>query len=185
MKVNADQGTSDPTPKPPGVHDLKVHGSLRQRQDGNVVVQFERRLEHPLRRVWDAIAEPAQRAVWCPGIRFDPKPAARFDIWFGEDCEGEPHVVGQLTDFNPPHSIALGSIRAELRRAGEGGCLLAFSDVLWFDDKRSRQQFANAVLAGWHQFLDRWQIWLDEQRAAPRLAEVNYADIDVPGRELL
>ena len=57
--------------------------------------------------------------------------------------------------------------------------------MLWFDDRRTRQNFANAVLAGWHQFLDRWQLWLDEERAAPLLAEPNYADIDVPGRERL
>jgi len=166
------------------VHDPVVHGSLRQRQDGNVVVQFERRLAHPVQRVWDAIAEPEQRAVWCPGIRFEPAPGARFDIWFG-DCDGEPHVFGQLAEFNPPHSIALGSIRAELRPDGDDGCVLAFSDVLWFDDRRTRRDFANAVLAGWHQFLDRWQLWLDEERAAPLLAEPNYADIDVPGRERL
>lgn len=167
------------------VHDPAVHGSLSQRQDGKIVVQFERRLEHPLRRVWDAIAEPEQRAVWCPGIRFEPAPNARFDIWFGDDCDGEPHVFGQLAEFDPPHLIALGSIRAELRSDGENGCVLAFSDVLWFDGKRTRQRFADAVLAGWHQFLDRWQIWLDEQRAAPILPEPNYANINVPGRELL
>ena len=52
----------------------------------------------------------------------------------------------------------------------------------WFDDKRTKTAFANAVLGGWHQFLDRWEIWLDEGRADLRLKEPDYAGIDVPGR---
>ncbi|MDE0660445.1 MAG: hypothetical protein F4029_01085 [Gammaproteobacteria bacterium] len=65
------------------------------------------------------------------------------------------------------------------------GCLLEFSDVLWFDDSRSRFHFANAVLAGWHRFLDTLEIWLDEGVSALDLPEPDYSAVDVPGRDSL
>ena len=63
--------------------------------------------------------------------------------------------------------------------------MLEFSDVLWFDGKRSNVDFANAVLAGWHRFLDTLEIWLDEGVAALDLKEPDYAAVDVRGRDAL
>ena len=158
------------------------HGRVERRADGHMLVVFERPLRHAPAKVWAAIAEPEQRAVWCPGIRFEPMPGARYDIWFGDECEGPSHVSGTLGAFEPPRKLALGSIDIQLTPTADDGCVLRFADVLWFDAKRSRTAFANAVLGGWHQFLDRWEIWLDEGRADLRLKEPDYARIDVPGR---
>ena len=163
-------------------HSPTRHGVVTKREDGLPCIVFERRLPHSVETVWAALAEPTQRAVWVPGIRFEPEPQARFDIWFGDECDGPSHVSGVLGAFDPPHALALGSIAVRLRPDGDG-CQLTFSDVLWYDNKRTKTQFANAVLGGWHQFLDRLEIWLNEGRAAERLAEVDYATIDVPGRE--
>ena len=157
---------------------------VRRRADGHHVVAFERSVQHSVERVWRAIIEPAERAVWAPGLRFDPAPEARFDIWFGDECEGPSHVSGQLSNYRPPHSVALGSISIELASA-PGGSVVHFSDVLWFDGKRTSIDFANAVLAGWHRFLDTLEIWLDDGRAAPDLQEPDYAKVAVAGRELL
>ena len=159
-------------------------GTVRRRADGHHVVAFERSVQHSVERVWRAITEPAERAVWAPGLRFDPAPDARFDIWFGDECEGPSHVSGQLSNYRPPHSVALGSISIELASA-PGGSVVHFSDVLWFDGKRTSIDFANAVLAGWHRFLDTLEIWLDDGRAAPDLQEPDYAKVAVAGRELL
>lgn len=158
------------------------YGEVRRRGDGHVIVRFERPLRHPIGRVWAAVTEPAQRAVWAPGLRFEPQPGAPFDIWFGDECEGPAHVSGKLAAFEPPTAIEIGSIRMELAAAGEG-CRLVFSDVLWFDEKRTRADFANAVLAGWHRFLDMLEIWLDEGVSALDLPEPDYAAVDVPGRD--
>lgn len=159
-------------------------GIVSKREDGLPCVVFERRLPHPIETVWAALTAPAQRAVWVPGIRFDPMPEAPYDIWFGDECEGPSHVSGVLGAFDPPRELALGSIYIQLRAEGESGegCHLTFTDVLWYDNKRTKTQFANAVLGGWHQFLDRLEIWLNEGRAELRLAEVDYSAIDVPGR---
>ncbi len=158
------------------------YGEVLTRADGHVIVRFERPLRHAVSRVWGAITEPAQRAVWVPGLRFEPSPEAPFDIWFGDECEGPAHVSGRLSAFDPPTTIEIGSIRMELAAEGEG-CLLVFSDVLWFDEKRTRAAFANAVLAGWHRFLDTLEIWLDEGVSALDLPEPDYAAVDVPGRD--
>lgn len=143
---------------------------------------FRRRLGHTPARVWAAITEPAERADWVPGIRFEPVPKGRFDIWFGDECEGPAHASGQLAVFEPPRTLQLGSMRFELTPNAEG-CLLEFSDVLWFDDSRPRFHFANAVLAGWHRFLDTLEIWLDEGVSALDLPEPDYSAVDVPGRD--
>lgn len=157
------------------------HGVVTEREDGLPCVVFERRLPHSVAAVWAALTEPAQRAVWVPGIRFEPKAEAPYEIWFGDECEGPSHVSGALGAFDPPRELALGSIHIRLRKEGEG-CQLTFSDVLWYDNKRTKTQFANAVLGGWHQLLDRLDIWLNEGRAEMRLVEIDYSAIDVPGR---
>lgn len=157
------------------------YGKVEKRADGCAYVVVERRLPYSVDDVWRAIAEPAQRAVWVPGIRFDPV----FDIWFGDQCDGPAHVSGRLGDFDPPRTLRLGSIRFELAADGadDSECRLTFTDVLWYGGKRTKTEFANAVLGGWHQFLDRRAIWLAEGRAELRLAEPDSAEIDVAGRE--
>ena len=145
---------------------------------------YRRSLAYPVDQVWGAIAAPAQRAVWVPGIRFEPVPNARFDIWFGDVCEGPSHVSGRVHPCEPPLRLGLGSMLFELT-SEQGGCLLTFSDVLWFDNERSKAHFANAVLAGWHRFLDTLEIWLVEGVAALDLEEPDYSTIDVPGRAAL
>ena len=91
---------------------------------------------------------------------------------------------GRLAQFEPPTAIQLGSIRLELQ-AVDDGCQITFSDVLWFDDKRAKTDFANAVLAGWHRFLDTLEIWLDERRPALDIQEPDYAKVHVDGRDAL
>ena len=179
---------SNPAPKRRGVVGHR---------DGLPCVAFERHLAHSVEKVWAAIAAPDQRAAWVPGIQFEPKRGARFDIWFGDECDGPSHATGTIEACEPLRLLQVGSIRFELtpgeaggtgKAGGAGGtgkerCLLRFSDVLWYDNKRTKRQFANAVLAGWHQYLDRLELWLDEGRVALRLPEPDYSSIDVPGRE--
>ena len=159
-------------------------GEIHSDGDNQLAVVFRRRLGHAPARVWSAIAEPVERAIWVPGIRFEPAADAPFDIWFGDACDGPAHVSGRIGVFKPSRRLGLGSMQFDLTPI-EGGCLLEFSDVLSFDDTRSRIDFANAVLAGWHRFLDTLEIWLDEGLAALDLPEPDYSAIDVPGRDSL
>lgn len=159
------------------------YGVVRKREDGRSIVVFERVLNHSVEKVWAAIADPEQRQVWSPGIKFESRKDARFDIWFGGDCEGPAHVTGTLSEYDPPHVLQMGSIRFELEEA-DGGCLLRFTDVLWFDGKRTKTEFSNSVLGGWHRFLDKMEYYIDEGQPEPTEPdEPDYSKIDVPGRE--
>lgn len=159
-------------------------GTVRADEDGHTRVIFRRPLSHQVDKVWRAIAAPDERAVWVPGIRFEPESDARFDIWFGDACEGPSHASGRLDPFEPPTRLGLGSMLFRLKTVPDG-CLLEFTDVLWFDGKRPNVDFANAVLAGWHRFLDTLAIWLDDGVAALDLKEPDYSVVDVPGRDAL
>ena len=160
------------------------YGIVKENDKGQSIVLFERSLTHPIEKVWAAIIEPEQRAQWAPGIHFEPELDGAYEIWFSEVCEGASHVSGTVNVFEPPRRLQLGSIAFELESI-DGGTLLRFSDVLWFDGKSTRAEFANSVLGGWHVFLDRFCYFVDEGRALePIPSEPDYANMDVPGRDL-
>lgn len=159
------------------------YGIVVPAPDGRRGVLFERLLAHPVGTVWAAITDANQLGVWSPGIHFEARPNGRFNIWFGDECEGPAHIDGTVAAFEPQRLLQLGTIRFELapEPAAGGGehCRLKFSDVLFYDDKRTKTAFENAVLAGWHQFLDRLEIYLAEGRAVLDLPEPDYADVNV------
>lgn len=132
------------------------YGIVSTAPDGRPGVLFERLLAHPVATVWAAIADANRLAVWSPGIRFEPRPNGRFNIWFGDECEGPAHVAGTVAAFEPQRLLQLGTIRFELAPEASGTsterCRLKFSDVLFYDGKRTKTAFENAVLAGWHHF---------------------------------
>lgn len=155
------------------------YGTVGVLPDGRPGVLFERPLAYAVAEVWAAIADAERRAVWAPGIRFEPCPNGRFEIWFGDSCEGPAHVVGAVAAFEPERLLQLGTIRFELQDASAAGdgCRLRFSDILAYDGKRTKEAFENAVLGGWHQFLDRLEVYLAEGRSAFDLPEPDYAAI--------
>lgn len=167
--------TNDPTAK---------FGQVIRRDDGRCIVVFERYLAHPVNEVWDAITNPARLEAWFPGIRFDAREGASFEIWFGGDCDGPAHVSGEVTICEPPHRLQLGTMCYELSAAGDG-CILRFSDTLWFGGNRSNEEITDSVLAGWHHYLDRLAESLESSEPLPERAEPDYSNVDVQGRDLV
>jgi hypothetical protein len=91
-------------------------------------------------------------------------------------------VTGTVSVFDPPNVLAMGSMRWELTAAANG-CVLVFTDILQYDGSRSREDFANAVLGGWHKYLDVLEYALDGGKADPRdEPEFDYSTVDIPGR---
>lgn len=129
------------------------YGSVGKLDDGRTMVRFERHLPYNIEQVWSAITEPAELERWFPGLTFEPRSGATYEIWFGGDCEGPAHVSGAVVAYDPPNELQLGTIRWQLSRE-PGGCLLVFTDVLHFDGLRTEQEFAHSVLGGWHRYLD-------------------------------
>ena len=158
------------------------YGWVEHLDDGRHRVIFERLLPYSIQTVWDAITDAEQLANWMPGMQFEPRLGGQFHIWFGGDCEGPAHVTGEVSAFDPPRLLALGTICWQLESVSEG-CRLTFSDILHYDD-RSKTDFANSVLGGWHKYVDTLVWYLDGQKGGNPQGqpEVNYAAVAVKGR---
>jgi len=135
-----------------------VNGTL-QTVDGRSVLRFERRLAHPLAKVWRAITEPAQLTHWFPAdMAGEFQPGGKIDFIFRE---GEAqNGTGTITEFDPPRVFAYSwgddILRWELQPDGDG-CVLTFTHT--FDDRPSAGSFA----AGWHYCLDGLALVLEEK----------------------
>ena len=118
--------------------------------DDRPALRFERRLSHPVDRVWQAITEPAELARWFVAP-FDWTPET------GEVFEAQGQT-GEIAELEAPHLIAWTwggeAFRFELWPEGDG-CLLVFAPV--FDDRALAAQHAAA-----------WEIYL--RRLAAHLA---------------
>ena len=155
-------------------------GAVGRYDDGSTFVRFERELAFPVDTVWRAITEPDLLASWFPGFAFEAERGGRYTIHFGGDCEGPADVEGTVVEYGPPDVLQCGTIRWELEAAG-AGCRLTFSDVLQGQDGRSQTEIANAVLGGWHRYLDLFEQSLSG-RPDLHTPEPDYSRLDVPGR---
>lgn len=156
-------------------------GTLVKGKDGRTFVHFERPLPYPVEFVWTALTEQDQLDVWMPGVRFERRQGGHFEIRFGGECEGPAHVHGVVEAYVPPLVLQLGTIRWALSATPEG-CLLIFSDVLVFEPPRSEREIANAVLGGWHNYLDMLEDALAGRTVDPTQPEPDYDIREVPGR---
>lgn len=168
----------DGMPHSPESH-VKDHAmnETLQTVDGRSVLRFERRLQHPLEKVWRAVTESKHLAAWFPARldidRFDVGGKIEFVFPHGEG----PTLDGVITELDPPHVFAYTwadtTLRFELRSDGSD-CVLVFTQT--FDDRPAAASFA----AGWHYCLDA----LDDSLAGrpvggfDRHAELHEAYVD-------
>ncbi|HTN22955.1 MAG TPA: SRPBCC family protein [Solirubrobacteraceae bacterium] len=111
------------------------------------VLRFERRLPHPVARVWRAITDPEDLRNWFPGVpNFTLEAGAAFVV------EGDAGGSGRIVELDPPRLLAFSwgedVLRFELTPDGDG-CLLTFTHA--FGDLSRAAQTA----AGWELCLDR------------------------------
>lgn len=149
----------------PDLHD----GTLEER-DGRYVTRFERRIPHPVERVWDALTRPDVMCQWygAAEIELDLVPGGRFVTRVGpgeladaivaevgeEHLESEdtvltvePPVRFEHTFGGNPESIA----RWELERDGADRCILRLAHTEPSDFPRGD---APRDLSGWHAMFD-------------------------------
>lgn len=119
------------------------------------IVRFERRLAHPIERVWAALTDPAQLLAWLGAAEIELVEGGRFDLrWLNTDERGEPFTMhATITRLQPPHLLetsgdAHGVLRWELQPDG-AGTLLRFSSTLAIPE-----DVLPKLLAGWHYHLD-------------------------------
>jgi uncharacterized protein YndB with AHSA1/START domain len=123
----------------------------------NAIVAFERRLDHPVERVWAAITEPDEIEAWWGRASVDLRAGGTMRIeWLNADDIVMPATITQL---DPPNLLEIegephGTLRFELAPDGDG-TLLTFV-------ARSQipTEFRSKVLAGWHYHLDELERFL-------------------------
>jgi uncharacterized protein YndB with AHSA1/START domain len=113
--------------------------------DGRTELRFERRLAHPVEKVWRAVTDPAELAHWFPVmVEMDFRPDGKIRFTFpGGELDGSDGVI---TELDPPRVFAFtwngDPLRIELRPDGDG-CVLTFVHV--FTDRPMAGSFAT----GW------------------------------------
>ena len=125
-----------------------MHG-IYSTVDDRPALTFERRLAHPVERVWRAVTDPAELAHWFPSaVSGDVAPGGTLTFEF---TEGDMTLDGEVVELEPPRRFAFtfgdDVLRIELEPDGDG-CLLRFSCL--FDDPERAARDA----AGWHVCLD-------------------------------
>jgi uncharacterized protein YndB with AHSA1/START domain len=130
-----------------------MNGTLLREGD-SWTLRFERRLAHPIERVWRAVTEPSELAHWFPGkVEIDLVVGGK--MRFGEpgldvDSELLP-TQGLVTALDPPRLFAFTwadePLRFELTPDGDG-CVLVFTHT--FENRAGAPRFA----AGWTECLD-------------------------------
>jgi uncharacterized protein YndB with AHSA1/START domain len=126
-----------------------------ERQEGKDVLRFERRLAHPVERVWAALTDPAQLIAWWGDAEVELVEGGRFTMrWLNTDDEGEAFVMhATVTRLEAPTLLetegdAHGVLRWELQPDADG-TLLRFSSTLELPE-----EYRSRTLAGWHFHLD-------------------------------
>lgn len=133
-------------------------------------LRFERALEHPVERVWRAIADPGERARWFPtAMEGELRPGAPITQTFaGDDA---PSDTGHVVEAVAPDLLAFtwfgDLLTFELEPAGgDGG-----GTILRFAQRLSDREAAARTAAGWAVCLDRLTRALAGE------------DVDAPGTE--
>lgn len=129
-------------------------GVLEQAGDRQVI-RFERRLAHPIERVWAALTDPAELLGWWGEAEVELVEGGRFTLrWLNVDDSGERYTMrATITRLDPPRLLETtgdrhGTLRWELRPVA-GGTLLTFSSTLALPAAERAKS-----LAGWHYHLD-------------------------------
>jgi uncharacterized protein YndB with AHSA1/START domain len=134
---------------------MNADGSIERTDDGRYVISFERRLAHPVARVWQALTRPDELIAWWGEADVQLEEGGRFDVrWLNTDEEGrtaEMHAT--IAKLEPERLLLLdgdvhGRLRWELTPDGED-TLLSFRSTVELEP-----EFLTKVPAGWHFHLD-------------------------------
>ena len=129
-------------------------GTLETR-DGRHVLRYERRLAHPVDRVWAALTEPAELRGWLADADIELARGGAVQLrWLNTDDQGNRAVMGgTITALEPPRLLEIdsdihGVLRWELRPDDRGTTLVFIVSVPAPNDAM------RLLRAGWHLHLD-------------------------------
>ena len=124
----------------------------------DVTMRFERRLGHPLERVWMAITDPGEIEAWWGRATVDLRPGGTMRIQW---LNGDVTMPATITELDPPHVLEIegdphGTLRFELAADGDDTVLTFVARSQVPDDFRGK------VLAGWHWHLEALEAFVDD-----------------------
>jgi uncharacterized protein YndB with AHSA1/START domain len=133
-----------------------------ERHDGHQLIRFERRLAHPVERVWRALTEPDELAAWLALAELELEVGGRVVLtWQNTDEDGNTAVArGTVSALDPPRLLEFdtdihGRLRWELEPDGDGTALSFSAEV------DLPEEYESEVIAGWHIHLDHLEEVLD------------------------
>jgi uncharacterized protein YndB with AHSA1/START domain len=128
-------------------------GTHTKLDDGRHQVRFQRRLNHPIDRVWAAITEPDEIEAWLARAEIEPREGGAVSLEWLNTGDEEVVARGTVTVFDAPRRLELdtdmqGVLSFELREDGSH-TELTFTATLGMPDEHATKN-----LAGWHLHLD-------------------------------
>jgi uncharacterized protein YndB with AHSA1/START domain len=140
-------------------------GTVELRGDKRII-RFERRLAHPIKRVWAAITAPDQLEAWLARARMDLRLGGGVVLeWLNTDEEGRHAVFhAAVTELEPPRVLEItgdihGRVRWELEPDGDDATILRF-----INETPAPDEAVGKTRSGWHFHLDVLQEFLYEGR---------------------
>jgi uncharacterized protein YndB with AHSA1/START domain len=124
----------------------------------NATLRFERRLNHPVERVWEAITDPAEIEAWWGRATVDLRAGGAMRI---EWLNGDVTMPATITELDAPRLLEIegephGTLRFELAPDGDG------TRLTFVARSQIPEEFRSKVLAGWHYHLDELERFLDD-----------------------
>ncbi len=142
-------------------------GGLEVRADGKSVLRFERRLAHPIERVWAAVTDPDELIAWWGRAQVELEPGGRFSMaWLNVDDEGNrAEMEATITELDPPRLLKLsgdihGVLRFELAAEGDE-TVLTFTSILDLPG-----EYRTKVLAGRSTWTRLRTLWTGGRRTS-------------------
>ena len=134
---------------------MNADGTVQKTDDGRYLISFERRLAHPVERVWRALTIPEELLAWWGHAEIDLTEGGHFNVrWLNTDEQGNAATMhATIAKLEPERLLVLdgdlhGRLRWELTPDGDGTRLSFRSTVDLEPD------FLTKVPAGWHFHLD-------------------------------
>jgi uncharacterized protein YndB with AHSA1/START domain len=123
-------------------------------QAGKHTLRFERRIEHPIDTVWEAIATPDGIRGWLGAADLELTEGGKVRLQFDKTVGNVVH--GRVTEVDPPRVLEYtfgeedppSVLRWELEDSGDGATLLVLTHTL------PTPEHIGDALAGWHTLLD-------------------------------
>jgi uncharacterized protein YndB with AHSA1/START domain len=139
-------------------------GTVEKEPDGSTTIRFDRRLRHPIERVWQALTDPEELRSWWGETKLELAEGGRFRLrWRNTDQNGDVAALdGTITGIDPPRLLEI-SADWGTTAAGQPGTRTRLTWRLEPDGDHTLLHFTNKVeapdqdvsaAAGWHLHLD-------------------------------